>query len=68
MAADNQSKERKKVAVNEETYDLLKNFSRFNGLKLRVVLDALAEMISENEVLAEQVVRLALKKQSEDSD
>jgi len=68
MAADKQAKERKKVAVNEATYDLLRNFSRFNGLKLRLVLDALAEMISENDVLAEQVVRLALKKQAEDSD
>ena len=40
--------ERKKVPLNIETYNALKHYSRYNGLKLRIVLDAMTEILLTN--------------------
>jgi len=68
MAANKLEKEHKKIAVDETTYEILKTFCRFNGLKLSVVLKTLAEMVSENEALRKQIVNLALQKQAKDEN
>ena len=68
MAANKVVKEHKKIAVDETTYEILKTFARFNGLKVRVVLKTLAEMVTENEEFGKQVVELAVKKQADDTN
>lgn len=51
--------DRKKVALNLETYEKLKNYSRFNGLKLRKVIDAMTELLLQDEALSQRVFELA---------
>lgn len=68
MAANKEDKERKKIAVDATTYEILKTFARFNGLKLSAILRTLADIVSENEVLREQIVDLTLQKQAEDAN
>ncbi len=63
MASDDKKIEKKKVPLNRETYEKLKDFSRFNGLKLRLVVDTLVEMCERDEALRQQVVELTLAKQ-----
>jgi|GEM_PF-5991303 len=57
--------ERKKVPLNIETYNALKHYSRYNGLKLRIVLDAMTEILLTNEELSKQVVDLAIVKSAQ---
>ena len=64
--ASNDKNDRKKVALDEETYRTLKDFSRFNGLKLRIVIDAFAELLLEDETFKERVIQRTLGKQSND--
>ena len=51
--------EKKKVNLSQETYDKLKVFSRQNGLKLRLTIDAMVDVILENEALRERVIELS---------
>ncbi|MGR8931713.1 MAG: hypothetical protein ACU836_13820 [Gammaproteobacteria bacterium] len=66
MASDNAKIEKKKVALNQNTYDRLKDFSRFNGLKLRLVVDTLVELLESDETLSQQVIERTLAKQEND--
>lgn len=66
MAPDKSKKERKKVALDQDTYDKLKTFTRFNGLKLRLTVDAMLDLVLEDETLRNQVIDLTNKKASEE--
>jgi hypothetical protein len=63
MATDN---DRKKVALNIDTYEKLKTFSRFNGLKLRRVMDTMTELLLLDEALSKRVIDLTLEKQADE--
>lgn len=68
MASSDAKIEKKKVALNLQTYETLKDFSRFNGLKLRLAMDTLVELLMRDEALREQVIALTLAKQETDAD
>lgn len=57
MASDG---EKKKVELNIETYEKLKDFSRFNGIKLHKVIDALTELMLHDESLRDRIIETAL--------
>lgn len=67
MAKSDEKLDRKKVALNENTYEKLKNFSRLNGLKLRIVIDVMIDTLLNDEALAKQVIDQAAELQSGDS-
>lgn len=67
MSSDNAAMEKKKVALALSTYEALKDFSRFNGLKLRLVVDTLTELLMKDEVLREKVIAQTLSKQQENA-
>lgn len=60
--------DRKKVALNRETYEMLKNFCRFNGLKPRMVIATFTELLLQNEALSQQVIELTKQKQFKSDD
>ena len=62
MTSDKSKKDRKKVALEQETYEKLKNFTRFNGLKLRVTVDTLVDLMLQDEVLRDKVIELTRSK------
>ena len=64
MATNNDKNDRKKVALDEETYKKLKDFSRFNGLKLRIVIDTFADLLATDETLSQRIIEQTLAKQS----
>lgn len=68
MASGDAKIEKKKVALNLQTYETLKDFSRFNGLKLRLAVDTLVELLMRDEALREEVIALTLAKQETDAD
>lgn len=61
----NYREERKKVALNIETYNALKQFSRYNGLKLRMVLEAMTEVMLTDSSVSQRVVENANIKSSQ---
>jgi len=65
MAKDNLKPEKTKVSVTKETADYLKAFSRLNGLKMRLVIDSMFDVILQNDELSKQVVDLTLEKGGE---
>lgn len=64
MSPDNTKTEKKKVALTQETYDVLKAYSRLNGLKLRLVIDSMVEVLLADEVLSKRIFEMTLNKQS----
>jgi peroxiredoxin len=62
MAKDNLKTEKKKVAVTRDTADQLKAFSRLNGLKMRLVIDSMVDVILQNDELSKQVAELAFER------
>ena len=52
--------ERLKTVLTTKTYGKLKDFSRFNGLKLCLVLDTLAYLLMHDEELRKKVIALTL--------
>ena len=68
MPSDNAKIEKKKVALNQKTYDKLKDFSRFNGLKLRLVVDTFVDLLEGDEVLRQEVIKLTLAKQDQNQE
>lgn len=65
MSSDNKKEERKKFALTEQTYENLKNFSRLNGLKMRLVIDSMAEAVLKDEELSKRIIDLTVEKQSD---
>jgi predicted metal-binding protein len=68
MSSDSSKAEKKKVAITQETYEILKTYSRLNALKLRLVIDAMVEITLADEVLSKRVFDLALAKEADKSD
>lgn len=68
MSADKSKVDRKKIAVEEPTYDQLKNFSRFNGLKTRMVIASMVNIMLQDEVLSRRVVEQCLAADAEVAD
>ncbi|WP_020482699.1 hypothetical protein [Methylomonas sp. MK1] len=68
MAADKSKNDRKKIAVEEPTYDQLKNFSRFNGLKTRTVVASMVDIMLQDEVLSRRVVEQCLTADAEQAN
>jgi predicted metal-binding protein len=68
MSSDSSKAEKKKVAITQETYEVLKTYSRLNALKLRLVIDAMVEITLADEVLSKRVFDLALAKEADKSD
>ncbi|MEY4720207.1 MAG: hypothetical protein RL563_2825 [Pseudomonadota bacterium] len=64
MAAHYDKQVRKKVALDEETYKRLKDYSRFNGLKLRMVIESFADLLEEDQSLSQRITEKTLIKQS----
>ncbi|WP_150048656.1 MULTISPECIES: hypothetical protein [Methylomonas] len=62
MANDNRD-DKKKVALNQATYDELKTFTRLNALKLRVTIDVMVELMLKDEALRQRIVEFTLEKQ-----
>lgn len=62
MTPEKLKKERKKVALELETYEKLKNFTRFNGLKLRSTIDTLVDLMLQDDALREKVVDITRNK------
>jgi hypothetical protein len=51
--------EKKKINLSLDTYEKLKSFSRQNGLKLRLVIDAMVDVILEDAALSNRVIELS---------
>ncbi len=65
MSSDSSKAEKKKVALTQETYEVLKTYSRLNALKLRLVIDAMVEITLADEVLSKRVFDMALAKDAD---
>ncbi|OAI09337.1 hypothetical protein [Methylomonas methanica] len=64
MAAEKTKDDRKKVSLNKETCKTLNTFSRLNAVKLRLVLDAMVDIVLIDEHLSSRVIELALEKEA----
>lgn len=60
--------ERKKVPLDLETYDVLKTFSRYHGLKLRHVIAAMADTLLSQDELSAKIIELARLKTEDHSE
>ena len=58
--------ERKKISIDQPTYEKLKNFSRLKGLKLRLVVDAMVDLLLQDEQLGKRVVDLTVERESQE--
>jgi len=59
MSLANTKIEKKKINLSLDTYEKLKVFSRLNGLKLRLLIDAMVDVILEDEELSKRVIELS---------
>ncbi len=64
MSSEKTKDDRKKVSLNKETSKTLTTFSRLNALKLRLVVDAMVDIVLSDEYLSSRIVELAAEKQS----
>lgn len=67
MSADSAKNDRKKIALEQQTYDKLKTFSRFNGLKLRMVVDSMIDVVLQDDELNQRIVELTRQKETGDT-
>jgi hypothetical protein len=56
--------DRKKISINQETYDKLKDYSRYNALKLRLVIDAMIDVVLQDDALSKRIIESAEQKES----
>jgi hypothetical protein len=59
MSKSAKKDDRKKVALDLDVYETLKNFSRHKGLKLRHLIAAMTDIALSNDTLSNQIVDLA---------
>jgi KaiC/GvpD/RAD55 family RecA-like ATPase len=57
--------ERKKIALCQETVEKLKTYSRYNGLKTRLVIDSMIDIVLEDEALSQRVIELSHNKEAD---
>ena len=62
MSKSAKKDDRKKVALDLDVYETLKNFSRHKGLKLRHLIAAMTDITLSNDALSKQIVNLAMSK------
>lgn len=67
MSTDSSKNERKKVAIDEGTYNKLKTFSRLNAVKTRTVLETLVDVMLVDDALGARIVKLALERDADKS-
>lgn len=65
MTKNDLKPEKTKISVTQETADNLKTFSRLNGLKMRLVIDSIVDVILQSEELSKQVIDLTLERGGE---
>ena len=68
MAKSAKKDDRKKVALDLDVYETLKNFSRHKGLKLRHLIAAMTEIALTNDSITPQIVDLAMNKSREEPE
>ncbi|OQW75241.1 MAG: hypothetical protein BVN35_09070 [Proteobacteria bacterium ST_bin11] len=68
MSADKSKVDRKKIAVEEPTYDQLKNFSRFNGIKTRSVVASMVDIMLQDEALSRRIVEQCIATDLQETD
>jgi len=66
MSKSAKKDDRKKVSLELDVYETLKNFSRHKGLKLRHLIAAMTEIALSNDTLSNQIVDLAAIKGMEE--
>lgn len=59
MAKSAKKDDRKKISLDLDVYEALKNFSRHKGLKLRHLIAAMTNIALSNDTLSNQIVDLA---------
>ena len=59
--------DKKKIAIAKPSYEILKDFSRFNGFKLSSVIESLSEVLSNDDEFRSQIIEMTSKKQAEKS-
>ncbi|MBD9357470.1 hypothetical protein [Methylomonas albis] len=64
MSSEKSKDDRKKVALNKETFKTLNTFSRLNALKLRLVVDSMVDVVLSDEYLCSRVIALAAEKET----
>lgn len=64
MSSEKSKDDRKKVALNKETFKTLNTFSRLNALKLRLVVDSMVDIVLGDEYLSSRVIALAAEKET----
>lgn len=68
MSSTNTKTDKKKISVSESTYEKLKTFSRFNGLKMRIAVETLVDVVLQDEALSKRIAALTLEKESDSRD
>lgn len=58
--------ELKKVPLSEETYHKLKVYTRFHGVKLRHVIDALVDKMITDPSMGDDIAAEAIQKQQQE--
>ena len=59
MSKSAKKDDRKKISLDLDVYETLKNFSRHKGLKLRHLIAAMTDIALSNDTLSNQIVDLA---------
>jgi hypothetical protein len=62
MAKSAKKDDRKKVSLDLDVYETLKNFSRHKGIKLRHLVAAMTDITLSNDAINNQIVDLAIIK------
>ena len=68
MCPDSAKIVKKKIAINLDAYEKLKTFSRLNGLKLRMVIDSMVEIVLEDDEIGKRIANLTVDKESAKSE
>jgi hypothetical protein len=68
MSSEKTKDDRKKVALNKETFKTLNTFSRLNALKLRLVVDSMVDIVLSDKYLSSQVIAIAVEKQTTEEE
>ena len=66
MAVETLKKDKQKVSMTVDTYDKLKTVSRLNGVKMRLMIDAMVDLILQNEALTQRIIDAAIAKEAEE--
>jgi len=68
MSIEKMKIDKQKVSLTSITYEKLKTFSRLNGLKMRLVLDAMTDVVIEDATLSQRIIDLAIERESNEEE